>query len=338
MVGRAAQAFADGTDSVRNSRVDAQFVANFRKVDTMQYRTMQYHWLAACMCLVFSSVTGNKEVCWAGDAAARIVVLVGPSNHPPGTHEVEAGARVIKYCLENAENVKGIRVDIISQWPQDANSLNDVASIVFSGDRFPPAEMPEGERIMADLTKMMTRGCGLMCYHYATGLNAQQVPPDGNHPLLTWMGGYFATRCAHHQSIARVYPSATIVPTDRVHPVLNGWQAFTIHDEPYIRNYFGKTGLAAGVTPLATSMLPPEAPHEEIVAWAVARTDGGRGVGVVMPHFFRNWQNADLRKLILNGIVWTARQEVPAGGVSVKLPSLENFKPFSVEPVPRAKN
>ncbi len=293
------------------------------------------NWLSISLTL-FSLLCGSA-VAIAGESPTRIVVLVGPSNHPPGTHEVAAGARVIEYCLEHAENVKGFQVDIITEWPDDAISFKDVSAIVFSGDRFPPAELAGGEKVMRDLTAMMARGCGLMCYHYATGLNAQQVPPDGNHPLLHWMGGYFATRCLHHQSIARVYQQATIVPTDHSHPVLSGWKSFTIHDEPYIRNYFGKNGLASGVTPLATSMLPPETPQEEIVAWSVARPDGGRGVGVVMPHFFRNWQNNDLRKLILNGIVWSAKREVPAEGVVTSLPKLESFQPQSVDPLPRPK-
>ena len=60
---------------------------------------------------------------------------------------------------------------------------------------------------------------------------------------------------------------------------------------------------AAGKT--LTSMLPPENPKQEIVAWAVERTDGGRGMGIVMPHFYKNWQVDPLRTIILNGIAWS---------------------------------
>jgi len=62
----------------------------------------------------------------------------------------------------------------------------------------------------------------------------------------------------------------------------------TIDDEPYYNNYFGVHGMAPNVTALATSMLPPEAPKEEVVAWAIQRADGGRGMGIVMPHFYKN--------------------------------------------------
>ena len=83
-------------------------------------------------------------------------------------------------------------------------------------------------------------------------------------------------------------------------------------------------------------MLPPEAPQREIVAWCIERADGGRGMGVVMPHYFRNWKLEDLRRLILNGIVWTAKLDVPAQGVQTTLPDLATFALAAVEPLPPA--
>ena len=71
-----------------------------------------------------------------------------------------------------------------------------------------------------ELAKLMDEGCGIVCIHYATGLRGDHVSEDGDHPLLHWMGGYFATGgCKHHRSIARVCP-ATLVPEDNDHPIL----------------------------------------------------------------------------------------------------------------------
>jgi hypothetical protein len=183
----------------------------------------------------------------------------------------------------------------------------------------------------------MAAGCGIACVHYATGLEAKHVAADGDHPLLHWMGGYFATRCEHHKSVAKVFLQAKVEPTAGEHPVLRGWKAFEFHDEPYIQNWFGKDGPAKNVTPIATAMLPPEKPAKETIAWAINRQDGGRGVGVVMPHFYRNWKLDDLRTLIMNSITWSAKAEVPKEGVQVALPELTTFKPASVEPVPKKK-
>ncbi|MCS6866493.1 MAG: ThuA domain-containing protein [Gemmataceae bacterium] len=271
------------------------------------------------------------------EPAQRVLIVVGPSNHPPGTHEVGAGGRLLQHCV--AAFPPGTwKADLITQWPREARKeFASVATVVFIGDLFPPEVMPDRATIMADLTAMMKAGCGIVGLHYATGLEAKHVAADGDHPLLHWMGGYFATRCQHHKSIARVFPQATIEPAAKDHPVVRGWKAFTIHDEPYINNYFGPQGPAKNVTALATAMLPPEKPQRETVAWAVERSDGGRGVGIVMPHFYRNWANDDLRTLILNAIVWTAQHEVPRDGMKVRLPELTTFQPDSVEPQPRRK-
>jgi len=267
-----------------------------------------------------------------------VVIVVGPSTHPPGTHEVGAGGRLMKYCLESMANVPGVEAQVFTGWPQDRAVLDAATTIVLTGDTFPPQRLPETEAILAQLGEMMKRGCGLVCVHYATGLRAQDVAEDGEHPLLHWMGGYFATKCKHHQSLARIYEAATITPAAPQHPISRGWREFTLHDEPYIRNFFGKEGNqpAANVVFLATSQLPPEAPQREPVAWVVEREDHGRGFGIVMPHFYRNWQNEDLRRFILNGIVWSARLEVPVEGVKTTLPDLATFEPGAIDPKPPA--
>lgn len=272
-------------------------------------------------------------------AETRVLIIVGPSNHPPGTHEVAAGGRLMKHCLENADNLSDVRVDLLHEWPTDEKVLDAASTAVFTGDTFPPNRLPNSKAILAKLSQMMERGCGIVCIHYATGLRAEDVAKDGEHPLLHWMGGYFATRCAHHQSIAKIYPAAEITPAAPKHPIWHGCNSFRLHDEPYINNYFGKdkNKAAANVTLLATSMLPPENPKPETVAWCVDRPDGGRGFGIVMPHFYRSWKIEDLRRFILNGIAWSAKLEVPAKGVNTTLPALVTFEPESVDPQPRKR-
>ena len=262
----------------------------------------------------------------------RVLIVVGPSNHPPGSHEVAAGGRVMQHCLENMVELVGVKADVFAAWP-GKEARNAASCIVFIGDTFPPNRFPNSQQNLADVAAMMRRGCGIVCVHYATGLVGDDVARDGDHPLLRWLGGYFANRtCPHHESIARIYPAA-ISPAAPDHPISRGWDAFTLHDEPYINNYFGKDAnrLAPNVTALATSLLPPEDPHREVVAWSVQRPDEGRGFGIVMPHFYKNWDNASLRRFILNGIVWAAKLEVPLSGVTTTLPSLATFQPESVE-------
>jgi len=270
------------------------------------------------------------------DDATEILIVVGPSNHAPGTHEVAAGGRLMEYCLENMENMSGVDADVVYAWSEVPQPLDAYASVVFIGDNFPGERLPDSVQAMKDITSMMDRGCGLVCVHYGVGLQNEHMGPDGDHPLLHWMGGYFAAKCDHHQSIAKHY-DATIEAANSNHPIARGWQTFTLRDEPYINNYFGPDNnqLLPGAFALATSMLPPESPKREIIAWGTERPDTGRGIGITMPHFYKNWQLDDLRAFILNSILWTAKREVPSDGIQTTLPALETFEPESVEFVPK---
>lgn len=286
------------------------------------------------LCLLILNCLG---IC--AEPAARVLIVVGPTNHPPGTHEVSAGGRLLKHCLENMTNLPGVKADLVEGWPDKA--LRDAAAtIVFIGDTFPANRLPNAEQNLADLDAMMRRGCGIVCVHYATGLLGQDVKPDGDHPLLRWLGGYFANRsCKHHESFAKIFPAAVITPAAPHHPVWRGCREFTVNDEPYTNNYFGPGGNqpAANVTALATAMLPPDAPKPETVSWCIERADRGRGFAIVMPHFYKNWALDDLRRNILNGIVWSAKLDVPAGGVQTTLPDLAIFAPQNIEPQPWPK-
>ncbi len=270
---------------------------------------------------------------------SRLLIVVGPTNHPPGTHEVAAGGRLMKYCLENMANMPNIKADVVYEWPE--NALRDAAStVVFIGDTFPANRLPNAAQNLADLDAMMRRGCGIVCVHYATGLLGEDVKLDGDHPLLRWMGGYFANRsCPHHESFAKIFKEATIKPAAPLHPIWRGCREFTLNDEPYTNNFFGSNTNkpAANVTVLATSMLPPEMPKQETVSWCIQRPDTGRGFAVVMPHFYRNWKNEDLRRYILNGIVWSMKLEVPESGIQTTLPDLSTFKPAAMEPQSKSK-
>ncbi len=270
--------------------------------------------------------------------AAEILIVAGPSQHPPGTHEVNAGARLLAHCLERMKNRRGVRATALDRWPADAPLLDRIASVVFLGDVFPPLRLPDSPRILADLERMMQRGCGMSCLHFATGLQARDLPPNGDHPLLRWLGGYFSTGDApHHKSVARVFPAVTITPAAPKHPISRGWKTFTQDEEPYYNNYFGPDGnrMVPNVTALATAMLPPEKAQREVVAWCVERADGGRGFAIVMPHFYRNWGQEDFRRFVLNGIVWSARCEVPRGGVKTDPPDLAAFGAAAVQAQPR---
>ena len=273
-------------------------------------------------------------ICGIASAETHVLIVVGPSNHGPGSHEPEAGARLIKHCVESLSNVDGITASVSLKWPT-AEQRAAANTVVFLGDTFPANRFEDAARNLAHLHEMMRRGCGIVCIHYATGLKKEDVSPTGEHPLLQWMGGYFANPgSTHHVSYAKIFDKAEIKPASPDHPICQGWTSFTVRDEPYGNNYFGPKGNkpAPNVTIIATSLQPPEAPKKEAVAWCVQRADKGRGFGIVMPHFYKNWKNDDLRTLILNAVVWTTGTELPKTGVKSPTPDLRAFGAKAIEP------
>ena len=194
-------------------------------------------------------------------AETNVVIVVGPSSHPPGTHEVAAGGWLLEWALENVENVPGIEAAVFHEWRQQRQVLETADAVVFLGDLFPPLRMPETGTIMRDLEAMMDRGAGLVCIHFATGVRGEQEEVEGTHPLLRWMGGYFSPR-SRHGSVAKVFESVTVSPASPGHPVSSGWREFTAAEEPYYNNYFGPEGLSpsGGVIPLATASMRASPP------------------------------------------------------------------------------
>ena len=66
------------------------------------------------------------------------------------------------------------------------------APVVFIGDAWRSNRFENRELNLAELAAMLDRGCGIVCLHYATELLGEDVKPDPDHPLLRWLGGYFA--------------------------------------------------------------------------------------------------------------------------------------------------
>ena len=65
------------------------------------------------------------------------------------------------------------------------------------------------------------------------------------------------------------------------------------------------------------------------MAWAVERKDGGRGFAWTGGHYHANWGDENVRRMVLNALVWTAKGEVPEGGVQSSLPNTPNHEPLA---------
>ena len=58
--------------------------------------------------------------------------------------------------------------------------------------------------------------------------------------------------------------------------------------------------------------------RDEVMAWAHQRPEGGRGFSFTGVDLHKSWSYESQRKLVVNGILWSAGLEVPADGAATK--------------------
>jgi type 1 glutamine amidotransferase len=274
-----------------------------------------------CLSLACLFLASTAAVAHAADPpkARKVVLIAGPldAGHPAGTHEYEKTVRAFKHCLDNASNVKGLRVEAhLKGWPEKASTLDDADTIVIvaSGSDRKEADHPllVGDRL-AVIEKQMKRGCGLCLIHWATFVPKAKAGDK----VLEWVGGYFDYESgpAKNGWYSKIQ-TVTVKATPGRHPITTGMTPFEVKDEFYYNIRFRERD--PRLVPILTVPMAKEG--EQTVAWAVERPDGGRGFGFTGGHFFDNWRNDDFRKMALNAILWTTHAEVPDGGVKSEFP------------------
>jgi len=296
---------------------------------------------AACVCL--AGAPGVRAV-----VPTRIVLVAGPKDHgAPGAHEHEQDLAALKGCLEKS-NIADLKIDLVTGTVPDPATLADVSAIVLesSGDRYEQEhhalfpfdgatdhqtyDAPTLERLK-QLDALAKKGMGVVVFHYATYVNNATA----RRYFQDWVGGYYES--GYSRTVSTEWAAA---PTAATHPILQGVQPWTSREEFYIRirlpeNDPRRTPLIV-VTPTSPTKLPaltapmvpggPPSPltgpdvEPSLVSWAVERAGGGRGFVMTGVHAHQNLSIEAHRRLLLNGIIWAARRDVPAGGVTCALP------------------
>lgn len=257
-------------------------------------------------------------------ADKKIVFIAGKPSHPSGQHEHRAGCLLLQECLKGVPGVTSVVYS--NGWPTEAEAFAGAAAIVVYCDGGGGHTLLQGERLKT-IGALMEQGVGLACLHYGVEPTIQKGQPE----FLDWIGGAFEINWSvnpHWVADFKKLPD---------HPIARGVKPFAINDEWYFNMRF-RAGMK-GVTPIL-SAIPDgsttnrnDGPHSgnpavralvargetTHVAWATERADGGRGFGFTGGHFHKNWGDDNLRKLVLNAILWTAKVEVPSDGVASKV-------------------
>jgi type 1 glutamine amidotransferase len=277
-------------------------------------------------------------ICPAGQSAEskRIVFVAGPPSHGYGSHAHYAGCVLLAKCLQ--EGLPSVETVVHQNgWPADPHAFDDADAIVVFADG------GGGNPINAHLEQvaaLMKKGVGLACLHYAV----QVDDPHARECFRDWIGGHFEINWSVNptwKAEFKQFPD---------HPVTRGVVPFAIDDEWYYHMRFRQD--MEGVTPVL-SAVPPEETRQrpdgafsgnptvrarvgmiEHVAWARQRPDGGRGFGFTGGHWHWNWAHDQFRKLVLNGIAWTAGLEIPPDGINSTTPSFKDLEAHQDFPQP----
>jgi type 1 glutamine amidotransferase len=257
----------------------------------------------------------------------KVVFVAGPKDHgAPGRHEHEKDLRVLAYSLENASNLKGITTQVIvGQVPRDLAGLKDASVIVLesSSDRaarethalFPNVTTTDGktydEQTKAFLNSfgdLMKKGVGLVVFHYATWPENEAA----RQYFLDWLGGYWKQGTSTNP-----VDDWTMTPKAETHPILRGVKPWTYHEEVFCRFILPAE---YSTVPLLTGTPAKNPVGAQTASWSYQRKEGGRGFVMGGLDWHSNMLIEDNRRFLLNGIVWAAGMEVPAGGVASTLP------------------
>jgi hypothetical protein len=149
--------------------------------------------------------------------------------------------------------------------------------------------------------------------------------PDGD-KIKGWLGGVF------HSDIGSRGHWDMEFKTIPVHEVTRGVKPFAAPGDGWLYNmHFAEKGavpLLVGAVPdksRSTADSKKYVGRDEVIAWAYTRPDGGRGFSFTGADLHKSWAYESQRTLVLNGILWSARLPVPAGGAVAK------FDPATLE-------
>lgn len=271
-------------------------------------------------------------------APKRILFLAGHDTHAWGQHRHGPGSNLLCDSIKEGGDVEA---QVIREWP-DAETLAKADALVIYADGWD--QHPANDKLEA-LEAFMNSGKGLVALHWATGIQAEdpkskdQAKDPRRERWRNLMGADFEA----YYSISNFWSAKSSEHAD--HPVMRGVKPFSIFDEcyfllrecghdhgqvqPLFRVFPPKELVEPGLSPYrgndAARAVMEDEKHQHWDAWAFPRPKGGRAFGFTGGHFLWSWANDDARKMVLNGILWSAGAEIPAEGRVSKTPDAKRF-------------
>jgi type 1 glutamine amidotransferase len=257
--------------------------------------------LMAASLLVFVLVTGGFAV--AAESAPKRLLIVGQGSdgHPPTTHEFMPGARVLAELLQPYKEVRATVVNGDEPWtdgPKLIDQADGIVMLVTQGAQWMQMEPQRHEA----LKRLAARGGAIVALHWSVGAKDAKYIQGQLDLLGATRGGPQRKYLVLPTELKRVAPE---------HPILTGVGDIKTYEEIYYA-----LDRVPGIQPLFTSRIDGK---DEMAAWSWERTDGGRSFGFVGLHFHANWQLPAYRRFVVQGVLWSLKLPIPAGGVNVDI-------------------
>lgn len=258
---------------------------------------------------------------------ARVLLVAGEASHGWNEHEFPKGCDLLATALN--ESGLGVEATVSRGWPGSEDALLGVDAIVVYCDGG-AKHVLEGR--VDELRHLYQAGVGFVFLHYALEPASDELAGFMSEAL----GGYFALDWSVNP--IWVLKDAELAGGE----VLDGVSPFEIQDEWYYHMRFredgdyepllsalppmktlGKDGLRSGNSMVRAAL---EAGERQHLAWLRVGEKGQRGFAFTGGHFHHNWNDSDFRKLVLNGIVWSAGLGFSKSGVVSNNPNVVIYK------------
>ncbi len=254
---------------------------------------------------------------------AKIVFVAGSTYYKPGEHEYVGACAVLMDLLKQTPGVAPV---LAIDWPKKPETFAGAKAIVFlidGGDKHP---FLKDDRF-AQMQKLLDSGVGMVQLHqvadYPTDFGDRVRAFAG----AAWEKGY--SQRAHWVHEFKDFPK---------HDIFNGVTPFSIDDGWLWTLRFAKD--PKGVTPLLRTWNPKakaakKSDLEDVVAWTFERPNGGRTFTFTGGHLHASLAEAGYRRFLVNGLLWAAKQDIPATGAKVDLDTAT--LPKYLKPAPAKK-
>jgi len=285
-----------------------------------------------CLSLALSANAGDKK---------QVLFLAGKMSHGYGNHEHKAGCMLLARCLNESGLKVEAHVSPEGTWPAAEAGYDSPDTVVMYCDGH---EGHLAKDHQDKIQALVDKGVGVACLHWAVEVEKDKLGAQ----FLDWVGGYFEDGW----SVNPVW-TPTFEPFPD-HPICNGVKPFKVRGEWYYHmrfrpNFENTTAILSAKPPSytlkrkgsrgnnPTVQAEVDAGVPQIVAWAYERPSGGRGFGFTGGHYHKNWAQDDFRKVVLNGLYWTAGGDVPGEGVPSRTPTETEMEANQDYPKPKQR-